>query len=133
MAKYSTTLRNTRMDAITTAISTSGKLKIYAGSVPANPAASRAGNTLLADIDLPSTFAASASSGVLTGNAVAAENPVASGTASFADLTTSGGTVVVQLTVSTTGGGGELQLGSLSLDTGVPVDVDTVSLTEGNA
>lgn len=131
MPKYSTTLRNARQDAITTAIGTSGKLKIYEGTVPANPAASRAANTLLADLDLSSTFAAAASSGVLTANSIATENPVATGTASFADLTTSGGTVVAQLTVGV--GTGELQLGSLSLDTGVPVNVTALTITEGNA
>lgn len=131
MPKYSTTLRNTRMDAITTAIGTSGKLKIYAGSVPANPAASRGSNTLLADLDLSSSFAGSASGGVLTANSIATEAPVANGTASFADLTTSGGTVVAQLTVGV--GTGELQLGSLTLNTGVNVNVTSLTITEGNA
>ena len=133
MAKYNTTTRNARMDAVTAQVGTSGRLKIYTGTVPANPSIARTPGNLLVDIALPTTFAPAASNGTLTQTSVAPVNPTANGTATFADITTSGGTVVAQLTVSAVGGGGEVTLGSTTLNTGVPVDVGTIQLVEGNA
>lgn len=60
----STTVRNARLDAIETAIGTSPIMRIYAGSVPANPAASLGGATLLAEGTLPSDWLGAASGGV---------------------------------------------------------------------
>lgn len=128
---YVTTLRNAMMDEITTAIGTSGKLKIYSGTPPANAGASLSGNTLLADLDLSSSFANAASGGVLTANSIATENPVAAGTATFFRLTTSGGTVVAQGTVGTSGA--DLNLATTSLNTSVQVSITSFTITEGNA
>lgn len=127
---YVTTLRNAMMDEITAAIGTSGKLKIYSGTAPASANASLSGNTLLADLDLSSSFAAGASGGVLTANSIATENPVAGGTATFFRLTTSGGTVVAQGTVGTSGA--DLNLATTALTTGVQVSITSFAITEGN-
>lgn len=50
---YSTTLRNARLDAITTAIGASGLLRIYDGT---RPASGGAATTLLAELALSVTF-----------------------------------------------------------------------------
>lgn len=61
--QYSTTLRNAQLDALETHIGTAPILRVYAGSVPANVAASLGAATLLAEGTLPSDWLAAASSG----------------------------------------------------------------------
>jgi hypothetical protein len=102
--QLSTTARNAMGDAITTAIGASGLLKIYNGTPPANVAAALSGNTLLSTLTLNATFAPAASGGVVTANSITSDtNAAATGTASFFRATTSGGTVVAQGTVGTSG------------------------------
>ena len=83
--KYSATLRNGQLDVITAGtagIGASGKLRIYSGSRPANVAAAITG-TLLAELTLNATFAAAATGGVLTANAITGDTSADStGTAS---------------------------------------------------
>jgi hypothetical protein len=102
--QLSTTARNAMGDAITTAIGASGLMKIYSGTPPANVAAALSGNTLLSTLTLNATFAPAASGGVVTANSITSDtNAAAGGTASFFRATTSGGTVVAQGTVGTSG------------------------------
>lgn len=61
--KYSTPLRNARLDMLQTLIGTSPLLRWYTGSPPANCAAAATG-VLLAEAPLPSTWLAAASGGV---------------------------------------------------------------------
>jgi hypothetical protein len=129
---YSTTIRNNMMDTITTAVSTSGKLRIYSGSVPANVGTALGAQVLLADLALSSTFAAGASGGVLTANSITSDSSAdATGTASFFRLTTSGGTAVLQGTVGTSGA--DLNLSTTSIVSGATVSVTSFTITEGNA
>lgn len=94
--KYSTTLRNAQLDAITTAVGTSGILRIYSGSRPANVAAAISGTLLAECVCNASAFAAAASGGVLTANAIANDSSAnASGTATHYRLFQSNGTTAV--------------------------------------
>jgi hypothetical protein len=126
---YSTTLRTTRMDAITTAIGSSGLLRIYDGS---RPATGGAATTLLAQLALSATSAPGAASGVLTfstiSNDVSADN---TGTATWFRVTTSGGTAVIDGNVGTSGS--DLNLTTTSIVAGSPVQVTSFVITEGNA
>jgi hypothetical protein len=132
--QYSVALRNAQNDAITTIISTSGLLRIYAGSVPANVAASVAGNTLLAELACSATLAGASASGVLTFSAVSNDTAAnATGTASFFRLTTSGGTGHIQGTVTATGGGGDMTLATVSIVEFAIVSVTSATITRGNA
>jgi hypothetical protein len=128
---YAVTLRNARLDAITTAISTSGLLRIYSGTPPANADTALSGNTLLAELALSSAFAGAASSGVLTANAITADSSAdATGTATFFRLLTSGGTAKVQGTVGA--GSGDLSLNTTSIVSGAQVSVSSMAITAGN-
>ena len=60
--QYSTTVRNAQLDALETAIGASAILRIYSGAMPANCAAAATG-TLLAEMNLPADWMASAASG----------------------------------------------------------------------
>jgi len=93
---YSTTLRNARNDAITTAAGASALLSIYNGT---RPATGGTATTLLAQLTCNATFAPSSSGGVLTLNSIAQNNAAATGTATWARLTTSGATFVADFDV----------------------------------
>jgi hypothetical protein len=131
---YATTLRNTQLDDITTAVGNAGVLRLYSGSVPANVGTSLGAQVILAELTCGTPFAASASGGVLTAGSITQDSSAnATGTASFFRLFTSGGTAVMQGTVTATGGGGDLTLTTTSITSGQPVQVTSFVITDGNA
>jgi hypothetical protein len=131
--KYSTTLRNAQLDAVTTAVGTSGILRIYSGSRPANVAAAISGTLLAECVCNASAFAAAASGGVLTANAIADDSSAnASGTASHYRLFRSDGTTaVIDGDVSTSGA--DLNLDNTSINSGQVVSITSFTITAGNA
>lgn len=125
----STTLRNARLDAITTAAGGSAKLQIYDGT---RPATGGTATTKLAELTCNATFAPAASSGTLTLNAITSDTSAdATGTATWARITTSGGTFVLDCSVGTSGA--DINLNTTSLVAGATVAVTSGSITEGNA
>ena len=131
--KYSTTLRNAQLDAITTAVGTSGILRIYSGTRPANVAAAITGTLLAELVCNASAFAAAASGGVLTANAISNDSSAnASGTASHYRLWKSDGTTaVIDGDVSTSGA--DLNLDNTSITTGQVVSVTSFTITAANS
>lgn len=126
---YSTTLRNARQDAITTAIGTSGLVRIYDDP---RPASGGAATTLLAELAFSSTAAGAASGGVLTFSAITQDSSAnATGTATWFRMVTSGGTFVVDGSVSTSGS--DLNLTTTSIVATQPVSITSCVITEGNA
>jgi|SRR6478752_3804805 len=107
--------------ALATNIGASSTIKIYSGTKPATPETAASG-TLLVTIPISGSFT-STTNGTLTAADPAAASPAASGTAGYFRLATSGGTAVLDGTVTATGGGGDMTLGSTSINTGVPVDL----------
>jgi hypothetical protein len=125
---YSTTLRNARLDAITSAIAASGFLRIYDGS---RPASGGTATTLLAQLALSATFAPAASVGVLTASTITADSSAdATGTATWARLVTSGGTFVADMGVGTSGQ--EVTLNTVSIVIGGTVACTSLVITAGN-
>lgn len=125
---YVTTHRNTRLDALTTAIGASGLLRIYDGT---RPATGGTATTLLAQLALSATAAGSAASGVLTFSAITQDSSAdATGTATWFRLTTSGGTAVVDGDVGISGS--DLNLTTASIVATQPVSVTSFVITEGN-
>lgn len=125
---YSTTLRNNRLDQITSAVGASGLLRIYDGS---RPASGGTATTLLAELTCNATFAPGAAAGVLTLNAITQDSSAnASGTATWFRIVTSGGTFVVDGSVSTSGS--DLNLTTTSITATQPVSVTSFTITEGN-
>jgi hypothetical protein len=129
--KYAVTVKNSRLGTITTAISTSGLLRVYTGTQPANPDTTLASNTLLAQLALSSTFAAAASGGVLTASAITADSSADNtGTATWGTLCTSGGTRIVDFSVGTSGA--DMNLNTTSIVSGAQVSVTSLTITAGN-
>jgi len=117
-----TTLRNTRADAITTFAGNGAKIRIYT-----------AGAVQLVECVCGTPFAGSASSGVLTLNAITAGTAGNTGTATNASIYKSDGTtlVVSGLTVGTSGS--NINLSSTTITSGDSVAISSATITEGNA
>jgi len=131
--KLSATARNARMDSVTTSVGTSGLLRIYSGTRPANVAAAITG-TLLAELTTnASAFAAAASGGVLTANAITQDSSANNtGTATHFRLFKSDGTTaVIDGDVGTSGS--DLNLTTTSIVATQPVSVTSFVITDGNA
>ena len=118
---YTTAVKNARLDAVTTAIGTTGVLEIGTTAM----------GTVLATIALGNPAAAAASGGVLTfsGFPRSDTSADASGTAAAARIrTASGGTdIVTGLTVSTSGA--DINLDSVSITAGQTVTINSATIT----
>lgn len=115
---YNTTLKNTRMTAVVTAIGGTGKLVIGTSGMA----------TILATLSLSAT-AGTVSGGVLTFNAITSATAGNTGTAAEAKITDGAADVVTGLTVGTTGA--NINLSSLGITSGDTVAVSAGSLTHG--
>lgn len=125
---YSTTLRNARLDQISTAAGSGALIRIYNGT---RPASGGAATTLLAELTVAGAFAASAVAGVLTVNPVTLDSSAnATGTATWFRVVTSGGTFVIDGDVGTSGS--DLNLTTTSIVTGGPVSITLFTITAGN-
>lgn len=130
--QMSTTLRNARLDQIQTTIGVSAIIKIFTGGPPATCATADSG-TKLAEYDLASNWAASASGGSKGLNnlpiTVAAGN---TGTAGYFRLYASDGvTCHMQGTVATSGG--DLTIDNTSITNTENVTITAFSFTEPGA
>lgn len=125
----STTLRNAMLDAITTAIGASGLIRIYDGT---RPASGGTATNLLAQLTYSATAAPASAAGVLTFSAIGNDASAdATGTATWFRCTTSGGTFVIDGTVSTSGQ--DLNLNTVSIVIGGPVAISSFTITAPNA
>lgn len=128
-----TTVRNARLNAIRDAADAgagAGLIRIYDGS---RPATGGTATTLLAELTLSDPCAPAAAGGVLTLSAINADPSAnATGTATWARIVDSAGTFVFDCSVSATGGGGDIQLNSTSVSTGVQVQITAATITDGN-
>lgn len=128
MPGYVTSLRNSRLDQISTAIGSAGFLRIYDGT---RPATGGTATTLGAELTCGTPFAPAASGGVLTANAITQDSSAnATITATWARLTTSAGVAVADISAGTSGT--ELILTTASIVATQPVSVSSLTITEGN-
>lgn len=129
--KYAVTLKNAMLDAITTAIGASGKLRIYSGTQPTDPDTALGAQVLLADLALSATFAAGASSGVLTASAITTDSSADNtGTAAWGSLLTSANVRKVDFTVGTSGT--DMIINNTSINSGQAVSCSALTITSGN-
>lgn len=128
-------LRNARLDAVTAFVAGSALLRIYSGTQPATGGSIGAA-VLLAQLTGNATFAAGASSGVLTLNSIApANSAAATGTANWFRLVKADGTTFCfDGTVSTVSAGtGDLRLDNTAIVLGGTVAISSGTITEGNS
>lgn len=132
--QFSTAVRNARLDAIETTISTSAIMEIRTGSMPANAAAARTG-TVVATLSLPSDWLANASSGAKAKSGTWQDTSAdAAGTAGYFTVYASDGTTVgIQGTVTATGGGGDMTVDNAVFAAAQAFTVTGFTITDGNA
>ncbi|WP_375191795.1 hypothetical protein [Marinobacter sp.] len=132
--KIQTALRSTMAQAMIAAMANgtlaSPKLEIYSGSIPATMGGSIT-DTLLTEHTLTNTVATE-SNGLITFEAIGEDLSVnATGTAGWARIIDRDGAEVIYLTVSATGGSGELRLNTVNLDAGSSVTITSGVITAG--
>lgn len=132
--QLSTAVRNARLDAIETAAGAAAIVKIRSGAAPANCAASDTG-TVLATLNLPSDWMASASGGskAMSGSWADSSADAAGTAAHFRLYDGTGATCHLQGTVSATGGGGDLTVDNVVFAAGQGFTITSFSLTDANA
>jgi hypothetical protein len=131
--KFPAAVRNARANVVTSTAGNGALLRIYTGARAANADTAIGAQVLLAELTCNTPFAPSASSGVLTANAITQDSSAnATGTAVWFRLVdSSGATVVMDGSVTATGDGGDLQLTTTSIASGVPVSITSFIMTEG--
>ena len=112
--------------ALATDIGSGAIIEIRSGAKPATPETAASG-TLLVSITVGGSW--SAAGAALSAADPSPANPAAGGTASWFRLKTSGGASMLDGTVTVTGGGGDMTLGSTTITVGVPVDLGVPSIT----
>ena len=131
--KLSTTVGNAALDAINTALnagSGAAKIRIYNGTMPANPNIAITTETLLAELTCSDPAAPAATGKTLTFSAITQDSAAdATGTASWARLVDSDGNAVVDVDITVTGGGGFLQMNTTSIVVGGPVLISSFIIT----
>lgn len=126
---YHETLRNNKLDEVTTRAGNGALLRIYNGS---RPATGGAATTLLAELTCGSPFAGAAASAALTANAIAQDASAnATGTATWFRIVQSDGTTLV-MDGSVATSGSDLNLNSTSIVAGGTVSVTSFVITAGN-
>jgi hypothetical protein len=129
--RHSTTARNAMADACLALLDAGagpGVLQIRSGGMPASPQAAASG-TLLATVTLADPVSGAASNGVDTITDPVAVTGVADGTAGWARFQDSGGNAVLDADVTATGGGGAITLSTVTISTGVTVDMAAITYT----
>ncbi|MCK8477243.1 hypothetical protein [Microbacterium aurugineum] len=130
--RISNAVRSAAADAIVDLVdagSGAGTLKIYTGSQPAGPGTAPSG-TLLGTLTMSDPAFGAASNGVATAAAITGDTSAdASGTAGWARIADSSGTAVLDMSVTATGGGGDLTLDSVSIVAGGAINVTSLTVT----
>lgn len=126
-------LRNQKAASYEAIVGTSPKLQIRTGTQPANCAAASSG-TLLCEITLPSDWLAAPSNGAVALNGTWLGAASATGTAGhYRILDSTGATCHEQGSITVTGGGGDLEVGTTAVSSGTQISVTTFVRTEGGA
>lgn len=124
---------NAMLDIIKTRIdlgSGAGTIKIYDGTPPANAGAALSSNNLLATLTCSDPSAPSAASKTLTLSSITQDSSAdATGTATFFRMLDSDANVVLQGSVTAVGGGGDLQMNTVSIVSGGPVQITSCAFT----
>jgi hypothetical protein len=131
VVRLSTTARNAMADSLVDLLDAgtgAATIQIRSGSMPATPQTAATG-TLLATVTLADPAAGSAATGVATISDPASVTGAADGTAGWARILDSSNNVVMDCDVTATGGGGAITLNTVTISTGVSVDLGAITVT----
>lgn len=126
--RYKQSDRHVFLDQVDTSIGASGLLRIYDGTQPTNVATALGAQVKLAELALSATAFGAAGSDIITANAIADDASAdATGTASWATLTTSAGVRIVDCSVGTSGA--DINFNSVAFQAGATVSVSSFVIT----
>jgi hypothetical protein len=130
--QYSTTVRNSKLDAIETAIGVSAIMTIRTGAAPANCGTANSG-TVLATLNLPSDWMANASGGAksMTGTWQTSSANATGTAAHFRIHDSSATTCHMQGTVGTSGT--DMTVQNTSFAAGQAFTITSFTITDNNA
>lgn len=125
-------VRNAAVDAAA-ALLNGGTIKVYTGSMPSTPATAVTTQTLLATLTFGNPAFGSAVSGTATANAITDDSSAdATGTATWARLSTSGGTAVFDVNVGQTGDNTSIEFNTTSFVAGAEIKMTSCTLSMGS-
>lgn len=124
---FTTAVNNSRGTALITAASTGCTIKVYTGAAPTNADTAFSG-TLLVTLTIAGALGTS-TAGVITLGTVTSGTAVATGTAGYARLATSGATTLLDWTSISTSGA-DLNLNATAITSGGTVAVTSGTITE---
>lgn len=130
--QFSETVRNARLDAIESTISTSAVLKLRTGPPPADVATADSGTELVI-FALPSDWMNAAASGQMTKLGTWVNTGIAAGDAGHFRIYASDGTTQHIQGIVTGTTGGDMNLDNINIAVGQVVTISTFTLTDGNA
>lgn len=116
--------------ALVDAGAAAGTIEIYDGTMPATVATAVTSQVALATIDLSDPAFGAAAAGVLGASGLPLSTTAdASGTATWARVLDSDATPIADIDVTTTGGGGTMQLNTVALTSGGELSLTAFALT----
>jgi hypothetical protein len=126
-------VRNSMLNVIRNAIDAgggAGTLKIYGDTQPTNGDTAIGSQTLLATLTFSDPSASDASGGVLTFSVITEDSAAdATEQANWARIEDSTGAEVFDCDVTATGGGGTIELNTVAIVTGGPVQITSFTVT----
>lgn len=131
--QFTVALRNALLLALSGRIGANSQLKMFTGAAPANAAAADSG-TVLAVVEVPDTPFDAPVNGVMA-KAGTWEDPAADAAGTlghFRVYEDAGTTVLLQGTITATGGGGDMEVDNTIIAIGQTITINTLSLTAQN-
>lgn len=127
-----TTTKNSMLQALADAINggtAGGTIKIYTGTMPTLVTDAISTQTLLGTLTF-SDPCGTVATGSLTMSAITQDSSAdATGTAAFARIADSSGTAIMDIDITTTGGGGALQMNTTNIVAGGPIAISSFVLS----
>ena len=133
IVRIATTLKNSMLTPVRDAIDAgagAGTIKIYTSPMATLPSDAISTQTLLGTLTFSDPSGASPTGGVFTASAITQDSSAdATGTAAWARIQDSTGTVVMDVNITATGGGGAMQMNTTSVVIGGPLLISALTVT----
>jgi hypothetical protein len=128
--RFSTATLNGFLDTINTRIGSGGLLRFYSGTQPTNADTALGAQVKLAELALTSTPFGAASSRTITAATITTDTAAdATGTATWATFTTSGGTRVLDCTVGEAADSADITVDNKAFQINADVSVTALTIT----
>lgn len=133
VVRFATAVKNSMLTPIRDAIdagSGAGTIKIYTSPMPTLPSDAITTQTLLGTLTFSDPSGATPTGGVFTASAITQDSSAdATGTAAWARIADSTGTVVVDVDITASGLGGAMQMNTTSVVIGGPILITALTVS----